>query len=223
MSQSGDDTLRQLPRELWEKLRADPTRAPEHLALAAAEFHGPAAAAWVAEKRATFATEPAELARMAKLRHASLARFGGAATGLGGFVTVLPDLAALAWIHVATRVLHRRRRRYDPATPCAPPNCSCCKGSSTTPRPRAGRADGLGRRARRGLRRPSMDRATKRSRSRLLKMWASGRPRSSRDGSRAGLAVVVNAVGNERDTRALATRIASTAADAGRNARPPAV
>jgi hypothetical protein len=37
-----------VPEGLLARLRADPTRAPEHLALAAGERHGPAAAAWVA-------------------------------------------------------------------------------------------------------------------------------------------------------------------------------
>src|SRR4051812_17158871 len=87
---------RGLPDGLWERLRADPLRAPEHVALAAAARHGPAAAAWAAERSGRYAVDGRDLARMAKKRHAALARFGGAATGLGGIVTALPDLAALA-------------------------------------------------------------------------------------------------------------------------------
>ena len=37
--------------DLWESLRADPASAPEHVALAAAECHGPAAAAWAGGAR----------------------------------------------------------------------------------------------------------------------------------------------------------------------------
>src|SRR5688500_13223325 len=88
----------EIPQGLFERLRADPSRAPEHIALAAAERHAPAAEAWAAEKRARFAVDARELAQMAKKRHATLARFGGAATGVGGFITVIPDLIALNWI-----------------------------------------------------------------------------------------------------------------------------
>jgi len=87
-----------IPRALWEKIRADPVRAPEYIALAASEKHAPAAEAWAAEKRRRFRHEGRELAEMAKRRHATLARFEGAATGVGGIVTLLPDMAGLIWI-----------------------------------------------------------------------------------------------------------------------------
>ena len=38
-----------VPRRLWEQVRADPVRAPEYIALAASEKHGPAAEAWAAK------------------------------------------------------------------------------------------------------------------------------------------------------------------------------
>ena len=41
-----DAKTRQLPPGLWDRLRADPLRAPEYIALAAADRHGPAAEAW---------------------------------------------------------------------------------------------------------------------------------------------------------------------------------
>src|SRR5215208_3675145 len=90
--------LRQLPPGLWDRLRQDPIRSPEHIALAAASTFGPQAAHWAGGKRARFRVTPAELAVMAKKRHATLARFEGAATGIGGVVTMVPDMAALAWI-----------------------------------------------------------------------------------------------------------------------------
>src|SRR5919199_974306 len=93
-----DDPRADVPEGLWERLRADPVRAPEHLALAAAERHGPAAAAWAADKRRRYGHEGRELASMAKRRHAALARFEGAATGVGGVFTVVPDLVAVTWI-----------------------------------------------------------------------------------------------------------------------------
>src|SRR5215204_2238193 len=51
----------ELPHSLWERLRSDPARAPEHIALAASERHAPAAAAWVAERRRMYSHSPAEL------------------------------------------------------------------------------------------------------------------------------------------------------------------
>ena len=91
-------SVRQLPPGLWDRLRLDPVRAPEHIALAAARTFGPQAEQWAAEKRARVKVAPAELGRMAKKRHATLARFEGAATGVGGIVTMGPDIVALAWI-----------------------------------------------------------------------------------------------------------------------------
>src|SRR6185295_1942262 len=87
-----------VPESLWARLRAEPLRAPEHIALAAADRHAPAAAAWAAEKRSRLSVSHRELGRMAKRRHAALARFEGAATGVGGIFTAGPDLVLLAWI-----------------------------------------------------------------------------------------------------------------------------
>ena len=61
-----DEAQRELPHSLWERLRTDPAQAPEYVALAASERHAPAAAAWVEERRRTYASSPAELAQMAK-------------------------------------------------------------------------------------------------------------------------------------------------------------
>src|SRR4051794_16290484 len=91
-----DYRQRELPPSLWARLRADPARAPEYVALAASERHAPAAAAWVEERRRMYAHSPAQLAQMAKRRHAALSRFGGAATGVGGSVTPVPPPAPAA-------------------------------------------------------------------------------------------------------------------------------
>src|SRR3954451_7950741 len=92
------DHWRRVPRELISRLRADPRRAPEHIALAAADLHAPAAAAWAAKQHARGIVDPVTLGRMAKRRHARLARLEGAATGLGGWTTTAADLVGLAWI-----------------------------------------------------------------------------------------------------------------------------
>ncbi|HWI21891.1 MAG TPA: hypothetical protein VNT22_04660, partial [Baekduia sp.] len=53
------------PKELIDRLRADPIRAPELIALAAAEYHAPAARSWLDETTARYSYEGPELARMA--------------------------------------------------------------------------------------------------------------------------------------------------------------
>src|SRR5918997_3494217 len=68
-----ETTARELPPGLWDRLRLDPVRAPEHIALAAGRTFAPQAERWVQEKRGRFAVSPAELAKMAKKRHATLA------------------------------------------------------------------------------------------------------------------------------------------------------
>lgn len=91
-----------LADNLLARLRANPLRAPETLALAAARRHAPAAASWVAE-HAPQSGRP--LAERAVRHHARLARAGGAATGAAGFAGVVPDLAATAWLQ-SRLVLH---------------------------------------------------------------------------------------------------------------------
>jgi hypothetical protein len=115
-----DREERRLPTSLWDRLREDPVRAPEHLALAAADRHAPAAERWLAERRAFYSYGPAELGAMAVKRHVSLARFGGAATGVGGIVTVLPDLASLAWIQSRLVFFVAAAYGFDPHDPMRP-------------------------------------------------------------------------------------------------------
>lgn len=205
MPPSVDDVLAQLPRGLWDKLRADPVRAPEYLALAAAEYHAPAAAAWVAQKRAAYAHSSPELARMAKRRHAALARFGGAATGVGGFATVLPDLVALGWVQSRLVFFVAAAYGYDPRDRMRPAELLVLQRFySDAPTARAA-LDGVGRTMAEAWvsRRTSGEQALM---TRLLKLG--GKRIGKRMAARLvpGLAIVTNAVGNERSTRALADR-----------------
>lgn len=205
MTPSIDDSVRRLPLGLWQKLREDPARAPEHLALAAAELHGPAAEAWAARRRAAFASTPGELAVMAKRRHAALARFGGAATGVGGFATVIPDLAALAWIQSRLVFFVAAAYGYDARDPMRPAELLVMRDLYPDPATARAALDGVGRNLVSAYvgRRMNRDEALT---GRLLKLV--GRRATGRLAGRLvpGVAVMVNAVGNERDTRALADR-----------------
>ena len=113
-------SARELPPGLWDRLRLDPVRAPEHISLAAARTFAPQAAAWATDKRSRYAVSPAELATMAKRRHATLARLEGAATGVGGFVTVVPDMVALIWIQARLVFYIAAAYGYDPHDPMRP-------------------------------------------------------------------------------------------------------
>jgi hypothetical protein len=197
---------RRLPDSLWERLKADPWRAAEHIALAASERHAPAAAAWVAEKRAMYAYDGPALAQMAKKKHAKLARLEGAATGVGGIFTALPDLAGLAWIQSRLVFYVAAAYGYDPYDRMRPAELLVLQEVFKDPWTAREALDGL-------------------SDSTLAEHWVGNR--TSRDGElykrllafvgmrmverRArklipGLAIVINAVGNERDTRTLADR-----------------
>ena len=101
------DEVRQLPERLWRRLRADPTHAPQHLALAAADRWGEQARQYAERVRRDHPeATPQQLARMIKSRHALLARMEGAAAGVpasvapgaGTALALLPDVAALAWL-----------------------------------------------------------------------------------------------------------------------------
>ena len=85
-----------IPRSLWQRIHDDPARAPEHIALAAAERFAPPADRWA--RRMHDHHPPAELGHVARSQHVNLARLEGGLAGLGGAFTVALDLAALATV-----------------------------------------------------------------------------------------------------------------------------
>jgi hypothetical protein len=198
-----DRRARELPSSLWNKLRADPVRAPEHLALAAADRHGPAAAAWVADKRRMYSHGGADLAQMAKKRHAALARFGGAAGGVGGIVTMVPDLAALAWIQSRLVFFVAAAYGFDPTDRMRPAELLVLQGLYAEPRAAREALDGAGRTVAEAYIGSRLQRDEQLA-SRLLKMV--GKKAATRVAGRMIplFAIGYNAINNERETRALA-------------------
>lgn len=198
-----DEHRPHLPDGLLASLRADPVRAPEHLALAAADRHGPAAARWIAEHGGR--RDARKLARDVKRSHARYARFSGAATGIGGFYTVVPDLALLLWIqsrmvfHVAAAFDFDPRDRMRPA--------ELMVLWDLYPDPEAARIalDGASGPAAVAIARSKLDRGTDEKVTERL-MRAAARQGARRLGGKLipGFAVFVNSIGNERSTRALA-------------------
>jgi hypothetical protein len=194
-----------MPESLWQRLRADPTRAPEHLALAAADIHGPAAARWVAEKQAEAGYTPRRLAELARNQHTHLSRITGAATGLGGFWTVIPDMAAIAWIQARMIFFIAAAFGFDPEDRMRPAELLVLQRLFDDPYEAREALDGVGQRVAtawagrrmnrdnelfRSLRRMAVREATDRVAGRLI----------------PGVASIFNAVQDSRDTRLLADR-----------------
>jgi EcsC protein family len=196
-----------IPDGLWDRLRADPRRAPEHIALAAAERHAPAAAAWAAEKRGRLGVGDRELARMAKRRHAALARVEGAATGVGGFLTVVPDMVLLAWIQSRLVFFVAAAHGFDPHDPMRPAELLVLRDLYPDPQTARSALDGVGRTVAEAYVGDRLDRGREQAMlSRLLRFV--GKRTASRAARRLipGVAIAFNAVANERDTRALADK-----------------
>ena len=196
-----------IPSSLWDRLRSDPVRAPEHVALAASDYHGPAAAAWAEEKRSRMSVGGPELARMAKRRHAALARYGGAATGVGGLFTVVPDIVMLAWIQSRLVFFIAAAYGYDPLDPMRPAELLVLRDLYPDPETARAALDGMGRTVAEAYVTTKMDRTREQAMmSRLLRFV--GKRTVNRAARRLipGVAIAFNAVANEKDTRALADK-----------------
>jgi hypothetical protein len=197
----------EVPDSLWAKLRADPVRAPEHVALAASELHAPAAAQWAAEKRGRLAVTDHDLARMAKRRHATMARLEGAATGVGGFFTVVPDIVLLAWIQSRLVFFIAASYGFDPHDPMRPAELLVLRDLYPDPQTARSALDGMGKTVAETYVGTKLERGREQAiLSRLLRFV--GKRTASRAARRLipGIGMIFNAAANERDTRALADR-----------------
>ncbi|MBN1530524.1 MAG: EcsC family protein [Thermoleophilaceae bacterium] len=112
------DHLDRPPQSLWDRILAEPDRAPEYIALAAAERFGPAAAEWARAEGA--GRKPEKLAKTAVRKHVRLARLEGAALGAGGIITAAPDLVSLVWIQSRMVFYVAAALGHDPRDPMRP-------------------------------------------------------------------------------------------------------
>jgi EcsC protein family len=133
-----------LPRRLWDRIRTDPLHAPEHIALAASELHAPAAAEWAGKRRRVYGTNPKSLAQMARRRHTMMAGVEGAATGVGGFITLVPDLVGLAWIQSRLVFFIAAAYGYDPHDRMRPAELLVINGLYKDPVEARRALDGIG-------------------------------------------------------------------------------
>src|SRR5918997_2140417 len=132
------------PKRLWNRLLAEPDRAPEYIALAAAERFGPQAEEWV--RIAGPGHTPDKLAKIAYRKHVRLARLEGAALGLGGAFTVAPDVVALIWIQSRMVFYISAAYGYDPRHPMRPAELLALQGLYETPAEARAALDGVGKR-----------------------------------------------------------------------------
>jgi hypothetical protein len=200
-----EEGTKEPPPGLFDRLRADPVRAPELIALAASEWHAPAADAWASKRRRVYGEDGKTLGRMAKARHAQLARLEGAATGWGGFITFIPDLVGLAWIQ--SRLVFHVAAAYgfDPRDPMRPAELLVLTGLYPDPHTARAALDGMGTTMAEAYigSRIQRDEALA---ARLLKMVGKRGGRRIAGRLIPFFAIAFNAVANERDTRALADR-----------------
>jgi hypothetical protein len=135
--------LERPPKKLWDRLLAEPDRAPEYIALAAAERFGPQAAEWV--RIAGAGHTPEELARVAFKKHVRMARLEGGALGVGGVITAAPDIVALLWIQSRMVFYIAAAYGYDPRHPMRPAEYLALQGLYDTPAEARRALDGVGK------------------------------------------------------------------------------
>ena len=194
------EEARRLPDGLWDRLEADPARAPERLAHAAAERHGPAAA-WIAERRGG---DPAALARLAKRRHATLARLTGAPAG-GGAATLVPDLAAAAWIQSRVVFFVAAACGLDPCDPLRPAELLALRELYATPEEARRALDAAARTPAAAYLGSQLEREEALA-LQLAKLVGLRTVRHATGHLIGGFAVAWSAIGNERQTREIADR-----------------
>ena len=204
----GDDERRERveepPESLLAQLQAEPGRAPELIALAAAERFATPARRYAQRGRAR-GHSAEEVARHAVRRHTRLARAEGAVLGVGGAVTAAADLVGLARIQSRMVFVVAAAHGYDPGDPMRPAELLVLFELYDDPVVARQALDGTGKAlsramVERSISRPGDDDALG---ARLAKMALKRGTKRLAGRFVPVVAVAVNAVGNERATRAL--------------------
>ena len=107
---------------------------------------------------------------MARRRHATLASVEGAATGVGGIVTMVPDLVGLAWIQSRLVFFVAAAYGWDPHDPMRPAELLVINGLYDDAGGARAALDGVGVDRRRDTTWARSSSATRRWRRRLLLM-----------------------------------------------------
>lgn len=131
------------PKRVWDRILAEPDRVFEYIALAGAERFGPQAAEWV--RIAGAGHSPEKLARIAYKKHVRLSRLEGGALGIGGAITIAPDLVALIWIQTRMVFYIAAAYGYDPLHAMRPAEYLALQGLYDTPEQARQALDGVGK------------------------------------------------------------------------------
>ena len=142
---------------------------------------------------------------MAKKRHATMARFEGAATGVGGIITMVPDLVALAWIQARLVFYVAAAYGYDPHDPMRPAELLVLHDFYPDPETARRALDGIGSTMVEAYVGSKLQRDEALA-LRLAKLLGIRSARKLAGRLIPGVAIAFNAIGNERRTRALADR-----------------
>jgi hypothetical protein len=135
--------MERVPKALWNRILAHPERAPELIALAAADRFGPQAEEWV--RTAGAGHTPEKLAKIAYRKHVRLARLEGGLLGVGGAFTAAPDVVALIWIQSRMVFYIAAADGYDPRHPMRPAELLAIQGFYATPEDARMALDGMGK------------------------------------------------------------------------------
>lgn len=191
-----------IPEGLWDRLRAQPDRAPELIALAAAERFARPAERWVA----VAGTGPSA-AEQARRKHVRLSALEGAALGIGGWATAGADIAALVWIQSRMVFFIAASYGFEPAHPMRPAELLALQGVYDTPAQAREALDGLGTPlARRMVERQLSSSSDHKVAQRLLKVVSKRLARRGALRLIPLLASPLNAAGNRTATADLGTR-----------------
>jgi hypothetical protein len=132
-----------IPDPIWKRIAARPERAPEYIALAAADrFAGPAER-WV--QVAGVGHSPQSLAKEAYKKNVRLSRVEGLALGVGGVTTSAANLAGLAWIQARMVFYIAAAYGYDPRHPMRPAELLALWEIYDTPAEARASLDGIGK------------------------------------------------------------------------------
>ncbi len=106
MSEAELDVNASVPTGLWDRMRADPQYAPEHLAVEAVRRIGPQARAWVDYvRKGQPGLSGEQIAHIAAKKFTNIAGLSGAVSGAAGLPGAVVDFGVLAWTQ-ARMVLH---------------------------------------------------------------------------------------------------------------------
>src|SRR5262249_52825671 len=156
-------------------------------------------------RRRVYGTDPKTLAQMARRRHINMASIEGAATGVGGIITMIPDLLGLAWIQSRMVFFVAAAYGFDPRDPMRPAELLVLNGLYASPGEARRALDGLGVTVAEAWIGGKMQRDEAIA-YKLAKMVGKSSGKKMAGRMIPGFAIAFNSVANRRDTNALAKR-----------------